>query len=156
MSDTLRVATYNVHGCDGLDRRCSESRIAEVIESMHADVVGLQELDFNRLRSAQVDQAALIAQQLGWKHIFHPAMRNADEQYGNAIISRFPLRLHRAIELPGEGSWYCRETRVAIWAAAETDLGLINIINTHLGLGRSERFTQARHLADEVAPNESL
>ncbi|MFL6541132.1 MAG: endonuclease/exonuclease/phosphatase family protein [Chthoniobacterales bacterium] len=156
MSETLRVATYNVHGCVGVDRKRSEARIAEVIASMNADVVGLQELDANRSRSALVDQAALIAQQLGWNHIFQPAMRNEDEQYGNAIISRFPLTLHRAINLPGEGSWYCRETRIAIWAAAETGLGVVNIINTHLGLSRSERFVQAQHLADEVAPNESL
>src|SRR5215213_1922845 len=139
MSETLRVATYNVHGCVGMDRQRSEARIAEVIASMSVDIVGLQELDSNRLRSAQVDQAALIAQQLGWHHLFHPAMRNADEQYGNAIISRYPLTLRRAIELPGQGSWYCRETRIALWSEVATDLGAVNVINTHFALSRSER-----------------
>ena len=142
----LRVATYNVHGCVGMDRQRSESRIAEVIASMSADVVGLQELDSGRKRSAAVDQAAAIATQLGWKHFFHPAMRDGDEQYGDAIISRYPLALNRAVELPGSGTWYCREKRVALWADVEANLGLVHVINSHFGLGRAERILQARLL----------
>ena len=157
MSETLRVATYNVHGCVGMDRQRSEARIAEVIASMRVDVVGLQELDANRDRSARVDQAALIAERLGWNHLFHPAMRNGDEHgYGNAIISRFPLRPRPAIELPGEGSWYCRETRIALRAEVESPLGRIEIVNTHFGLGRAERLLQAQQLASELPPNGSL
>jgi len=146
---TLRVATYNVHGCVGMDRRRSESRIAEVIASLSADIVGLQELDLSRRRSAGVDQAALIASQLGWQHLFQAAMRIGEEQYGDAIVSRYPLTLRRVIELPGEGAWYCREKRVAIWAEAETNLGPVQIINTHFGLGRAERLLQASFLASE-------
>lgn len=148
---SLRVATYNVHGCVGMDRRRSETRIAEVIANLSVDVVALQELDLGRARSAGVDQARLIAEQLGWQSLFEPAMRNGDEQYGNAIISRYPLTLTRTLELPGEGSWYCREKRVALWAGAETALGRVHIINTHLGLGRAERFLQAKVLAESVA-----
>ncbi len=145
----LRVATYNVRGCVGMDRQRSESRIAEVIASMSADVVGLQELDAKRKRSSGVDQAALIAEQLGWKHFFHPAIRHGEEQYGDAIVSRYPLMLKRTIELPGCGTWYCREQRVALWAEAETDLGPVQIINSHFGLGRSERIQQAQMLTGD-------
>ena len=143
---SLRAATYNVHGCVGMDRQRSEARIAEVIDSMSVDVVGLQELDVSRPRSASADQAALIAQELGWKHVFHPAMRHGDEQYGNAILSRFPFTLKRALELPGLAPWYCREKRVAIWLEVETDLGPVQIINSHFGLGRMERILQAQSL----------
>lgn len=146
----LRVATYNVRGCVGMDRRRSETRIAEVIASLSADVVALQELDLGRARSAGVDQAQLIAEQLGWLRLFAPAMRNGDEHYGNAIISRYPLTLVRALELPGEGSWYCREKRIALWAAAETEIGRVQIINTHFGLGRAERFLQAKVLTESL------
>src|ERR1044071_2817339 len=95
----LRVATYNVHGCVGMDGQRSERRIAEVIANMSADIVGLQELDLGRARSAHADQAALIAEKLGWKYHFHPAMRSGDEQYGNAIVSRFPITLKCAAEI---------------------------------------------------------
>ena len=142
----LRVATYNVHGCVGMDAQRSESRIAEVIASMSADIVGLQELDLGRARSAHVDQAALIAEWLGWKYHFHPAMRTGDEQYGNAIVSRFPITLKQAAEMPGAPPWYCREQRSAIWMQAETDLGPVQIINSHFGLGYGERTLQAKLL----------
>jgi len=142
----LRVATYNVHGCVGVDGQRSESRIAEVIASMSADVVGLQELDLGRARSAHVDQAATIARQLGWKYHFHPAMRSGDEQYGNAIVSRFPIALKCATGMPGAPPWYCREQRSAIWIQAETDLGPVHIINSHFGLGYTERSLQAKLL----------
>jgi endonuclease/exonuclease/phosphatase family metal-dependent hydrolase len=142
----LRVATYNVRGCAGMDGQRSEGRIAEVIASMSVDIVGLQELDLCRKRSSGVDQAALIAAQLGWKHLFHPAMRSGDEQYGNAIVSRFPITLNRAAEMPGAAPWFCREKRVAIWMQAETGLGSVHIINSHFGLGRDERIVQAQML----------
>lgn len=144
---TLRVATYNVHGCIGTDRKRSETRIAEVIAQSRADIVGLQELDLSRRRSAGVDQCALIAAQLGWHRYFHPAMRTGDEHYGDAILSRFPLTLRRAGELPGPGPFYCREKRGAISMDAQTPLGLVRIVNTHLGLGWNERLRQARQLA---------
>ncbi|MDQ3118078.1 MAG: endonuclease/exonuclease/phosphatase family protein [Verrucomicrobiota bacterium] len=155
----LRVATYNVHGCVGMDRKRSEARIAEVITSLAADVVALQELDLGRVRSAGVDQAQLLAAQLGWHPLFEPAMRNGDEQYGNAIISRYPLTRVRALELPGHGSWYCREKRIALWARAETEIGPVQIVNTHFALGRAERFLQAKFLAESLGalpPNEPL
>ena len=41
---TLRVATYNIHRCRGLDGRTNPGRVAEVIRSIEADVVALQEV----------------------------------------------------------------------------------------------------------------
>ena len=132
----LRVATYNVHGCMGMDRQRSEARIADVIAEMSVDIVALQELDFGRRRSAGEDQTKVIAKQLGWYSHFHPAMRRDDEQYGNAILSRYELNVCRAIELPGRPPFFCRENRAVIEVEIETDLGNLRVINTHLGLGR--------------------
>lgn len=140
----LRVATYNVHGCVGMDRQRSEARIAEVIAQLSADIVALQELDLGRRRSAGVDQTGMIAEQLGWHSHFHPAMRRDDEQYGNAIVSRYPVTFCRAAELPGTAPFFCRENRAAIELDIETNLGKVHIINTHLGLGWRERLLQAQ------------
>lgn len=128
----------------GMDRQRSESRIAEVIAEMSVDVVGLQELDLGRRRSGGRDQSGIIAEQLGWYSRFHPAMRTDDEQYGIAILSRYPLAFRRAIELPGTPPFFCREKRAAIEAQIETNLGPVHIITTHLGLGWRERFVQAQ------------
>ncbi len=143
---TLRVATYNVHGCVGTDRQRSEARIADVIAELCADMVGLQELDRGRRRSANVDQAKVIAERLGWHSHFHPAMQQGDEHYGHAILSRHPLTARRAVELPGSAPFFCRETRSAIGMDVATDFGIVHIINTHLGLGRRERLLQTQLL----------
>ena len=140
----LRVATYNVHGCVGMDRQRSEARIAEVIAQLSADIVALQELDLGRRRSAGVDQTAMIAEQLDWHSHFYPAMRRDDEQYGNAILSRYPVTFCRGAELPGTAPFFCRENRAAIEIDIETNLGAIHVINTHLGLGWHERLLQAQ------------
>lgn len=57
----LRIVTYNVHRCLGVDGKLSPGRIAEVIAETGADVVALQELDVRRARSGGVDQAEAIA-----------------------------------------------------------------------------------------------
>ena len=41
---TLRIATYNIHRSRGLDRRTDPSRIADVIASLEADIIALQEV----------------------------------------------------------------------------------------------------------------
>ena len=140
----LRIATYNVHGCVGMDRQRSEARIAEVIAQLSVDIVALQELDLSRRRSAGVDQTGMIAEQLGWHSYFHPAMQRDDEHYGNAVLSRYPLSFRRAAELPGTAPFFCRENRAAIEVDVETNIGAVHIINTHLGLGWRERLLQAQ------------
>jgi endonuclease/exonuclease/phosphatase family metal-dependent hydrolase len=140
----LRVATYNVHGCVGMDRRRSEERIADVIAQSCVDIIGLQELDLGRQRSAGVDQTQIIAEQLGWHSHFHPAMRREHEHYGNAILSRYPLTFQRAVALPGRPPFFCRENRAAFEVQIGTNLGRVDVINTHLGLGWRERFIQAQ------------
>lgn len=142
----LRVATYNVHGCVGTDRKRSEARVAEVIGELSVEIIGLQELDFSRRRSSGVDQAGLIAAHLGWHSQFQPAMRRGHEHYGHAILSRYPLRAIRCAELPGNAPFFCRENRAALGLDVTTDFGVVHVINTHFGLGRRERLLQARLL----------
>ena len=50
----MRVATYNIHGAVGLDRRRRPERIAEVLASLEADVIGLQEVEGRRSRSSPI------------------------------------------------------------------------------------------------------
>ena len=41
---TLRIATYNVHRCRGIDGRTRPERTAAVLRAIDADVVALQEV----------------------------------------------------------------------------------------------------------------
>jgi len=143
----LRIVTYNVHRCLGVDGKLSPGRIAEVIAETGADVVALQELDVRRARSGGVDQAEAIARELGMGNVhFHPALKVMEEEYGDAIITALPSRVIKAGALPGLPHRPRIEPRGAIWARIDLDAGPVDIINTHFGLRRQERRAQARSL----------
>lgn len=137
----FRLLTYNVHRCKGTDRQVSPYRIAEVIAATGADVVALQELDVNRRRTGRVDQAELISALLDMEFHFHPAWQVAEERFGDAILSRYPLRLMHAGKLPGHPRGW-KERRGALWASFTCGHRRVQVINTHLGLTRHERMTQ--------------
>jgi endonuclease/exonuclease/phosphatase family metal-dependent hydrolase len=141
----FRLLTYNVHRCQGTDRAISPQRIATVIAATGADVVALQELDVNRARSGRVDQAATIARLLAMKFHFHPAWKMAEERFGDAVLSRFPLRLVHAAKLPGHPRGW-RERRGAVWVSVEVGDHTVQVVNTHLGLVRHERRVQTEAL----------
>lgn len=145
----LRVMTYNVHSCVGMDGRLRPERIAHVIESAHPDVVALQEVDVRRGRSRREDQAAILAEHLGMKCQFFSLLEDEEdnEEYGLAILSRFPFEVIKQEPLTIAHPKKKREARGAIWAAIELPNGRrFHLINTHLGLGRKERLDQAEIL----------
>src|SRR5579872_22139 len=59
MDSPLRIATYNIHKCRGLDRRIKPTRIVEVLCEVEADVIALQEV-LNVERDPQRDQVRFI------------------------------------------------------------------------------------------------
>lgn len=141
-----RVLTYNVHGCKGTDGKVSPERTAKVIAQYEPDIVALQELDLGRVRSGEIDQPHLIAKYLGMMHHFHATIRVEEEQYGNAILSRYPARLKKASKLPNASGIKGAEPRGAIWVSVEINNMEIQIINTHLGLRKKERLFQVEEL----------
>jgi endonuclease/exonuclease/phosphatase family metal-dependent hydrolase len=147
---SLRVMTYNVHGCVGTDRHLDHLRIAKVIAAHDPDVVALQELDVARERSGRNHQARLIADELKMRFHFHPALFiNDEEQYGDALLSRWPLHLKHAAALPTVNAKRPFEPRGALWVGIEKDGVEYQIINTHLGLRGRERLAQIDALMGE-------
>lgn len=135
--------TYNVHSGVGTDKRLDLERIAEVIASANPDVVALQELDVSRARSGRAHQARIIAQHLDMHFHFHPALRvQEEEEYGDAILSRWPMRLRLAAELPTVKERLAFEPRGALWATIEVHGREVQVVNTHLGLSSNERSKQ--------------
>ncbi len=139
----VTLATYNIRRCLGTDRHLSPERIAQVIAGCDADIVALQEIDVGRLRSGGIDQARVIAEELGFASHFHPALRIAEEQYGDAILTRYPSRLVKVGLLPGLRNLWPSEPRGAIWIEAMIGGARLQVINTHFGLRRRERRAQA-------------
>lgn len=139
----LRVVSYNVHACVGLDGRLSPERIARVLARLAPDVVALQELDAGRERSGGVDQAAAIAAALSMELAFHPTFARAEERFGDAVLSRLPLRLVKAGPLPRLAAL---EPRGALWVELDAGGRTLQVVNTHLSLHPVERGRQVAAL----------
>jgi endonuclease/exonuclease/phosphatase family metal-dependent hydrolase len=142
----IRIVSYNVHRCLGTDGRLSPERIATVLAALEPDIVALQELDVGRLRSGHVDQAEAIAALLEMKVHFHPAIKVLEELFGDAILTALPMRLVKAGSLPHPPSGFMVEPRGALWVAIDLGGFELQVVNTHLGLGRRERSMQVAAL----------
>ena len=145
----LRLMTYNVHGCSGMDGRISPRRVARVIAAAAPDLVALQEIDLGRRRSRAEDQAALIARQLGMHVVFCPTVTRGQEHYGHALLSRWPIEVMKRAMLPHDPHGWWQEPRAGLWARVLVEGTAVNVVTTHLGLGRRERMLQMRALLGE-------
>jgi endonuclease/exonuclease/phosphatase family metal-dependent hydrolase len=145
----IRVMTYNVHSCIGMDRRHDPRRIARVIAHYHPDIVAMQELETGHGRSGKEHQARRIAEILQYEYHFHAVRELEDEQFGNAVLSRFPMKLLRAGGLPSPTTRRSAEHRGALWVEVDVQGTPVQVLNTHLGLWPRERIEQARALWGE-------
>lgn len=89
---TLRVMTYNIHHGEGLDGRVDTARIAELIKQERADIVALQEVDRGVRRTALRDLTAELAAATGMTGIFSNNFHYQGGEYGNAVLTRFPVK----------------------------------------------------------------
>jgi len=142
----LRLMTYNVHGCSGMDGRVSPRRVARVIGGQLPDIVALQEVDLGRRRSRAEDQASLIARELGMHVLFCPSFTRGEEHYGHAMLSRWPIEVVKRARLPHDPTGWWQEPRSALWARIDVGGHIVNVITTHLGLGPTERAMQVKAL----------
>jgi endonuclease/exonuclease/phosphatase family metal-dependent hydrolase len=147
----LRALSYNIHKCiGGVDRRYDPTRIVEVIHKLDVDVAMLQEVDGGVARSNRDHQVEVLAEQLGMR--YHTWFPNVDVrgggQYGNAILSRYPIIESSNIDL----SIRFKKRRSALHAVLRVrhdDVDrTIHLYNMHLGLARFERRIQLRMFLD--------
>jgi endonuclease/exonuclease/phosphatase family metal-dependent hydrolase len=137
--DPLRLVTYNVHKCRGLDGRSSSARIAAVLREVDADVIALQEV--------MTHQAEAIASELGLAFALGENRRHGGYGYGNVVLSRFPISCTRNYDLSVLG----REQRGCLRAdVLVSPHRLLHVFNVHLGTALDERRHQARKL---IAPD---
>lgn len=142
----FRVLTYNMrHGARD-DGTVDLAAVARVIRESGADVVALQEVDAQQFRSGLVDQGRRLAAELGMEMVFAPTMRRGVGRYGNALLSRFPIREQRLLTLPA-----ALEPRGALLAYVEVPGGGVWVAVTHLGLSAADRAAQAGALAEALA-----
>ena len=144
---TLRVLSYNIHHGRGLDERVDLKRIAWLIRNADPDVVALQEVDRKTKRSGNVDQSNELARLTGMYESFAKAIDFEGGEYGQAILSRFPLVNVEITKLANRDN---REQRIAASSLFEfTKDYRVQFISTHLDHAEPTiRLEQATQLAN--------
>ncbi|MCP4452589.1 MAG: hypothetical protein GY809_14100 [Planctomycetes bacterium] len=87
----LRVLTYNIHHAQGTDGKFDYQRLATIINRVKPDIVALQEVDRKTQRASGVDQGTHLAELTGMASVYGKAMDFSGGEYGQAILSRFPI-----------------------------------------------------------------
>lgn len=90
---SLRVATFNIRHCRGMDGDLNVNRTAALIATIGADIVALQEVDRGVRRSGAVDQAARLQELTGFSVHFFPTAEVGGGEFGLAIASAFDVPL---------------------------------------------------------------
>ncbi len=140
----VRIATYNVHRCRGMDRRTLPRRIADVLRPLQADVIALQEVIGTGPKGHGQDEELGAALGMGW--IMAPARYRRGHLYGNVVMSRFPIVQHAQYDL----TWRNRTRRCCQRADVMIGRHVLHVYNVHLGAGLGERRYQTTRLGTVV------
>lgn len=90
-TNTFRVMTYNIHHARGTDGKVDVARIAALIRTQQVDIVALQEVDRGTQRTGRRDLLAELAKLTGMHPSFGKNINHQGGEYGNAVLSRFPV-----------------------------------------------------------------
>jgi endonuclease/exonuclease/phosphatase family metal-dependent hydrolase len=150
----LRVVTYNVHRCKGIDGRLRPERIVDVLREVDADIIALQEVVSGE-GDGDGNQARFVGETLGLHWALGENRKLKGAAYGNVVLSRYPLRVVKNHDISVVG----RERR----GAFHTDVLLggedaVHVFNIHLGTAFVERRHQGRRLSERggILHNEEL
>lgn len=143
---TLRVATYNVHSCVGVDRRRDPERIARVIEELDADVVALQEFAYPSDIAVESTDPRTVTSLADYHCALGPTRKHKDQSFGNVLLTRHPIRSLERIDLSSSR----REPRGALEATIDLGDETLHVLATHLGLDLGERRVQVGKLVERL------
>ena len=145
---TLRIVTLNIWNRGGP----WEERLAVIragLVDLAPDIVGLQEV--LRPTTAQVpDQAAQIAQGSGYHTAYGAAFQGSGFEFGNAVLSKFPIARSETFDLPRLDA---PESRCLLFAELDAPFGKLPFFVTHLSWRFHEgnvRELQVKTIAERV------
>ena len=144
--DSFRVVTFNVKFAREIDRA---AELLQTAAGLHpADVVTLQEMDEPGVRR--------LAAALGMAYVYYPATVHPQtgRDFGNAILSRWPITGDRKVILPHLGRWE-RTERAAVGATILMGSVPIRVYSVHLGtpleIGPGSKRDQVRAVLRDAA-----
>jgi endonuclease/exonuclease/phosphatase family metal-dependent hydrolase len=132
----MRIASYNIQKCIGLDLRRKPSRTLSVLNALQADMVALQEAD-KRIPPRPAALPAFLLEEEGW-HVAPLGAAGSLGWHGNAVIHRASVRIMRTRHIPLPGL----EPRGAVAVEADGPIGPVRLLGLHLGLVTRWRLLQ--------------
>ena len=129
---TLKILSYNVRNCVGLDNIKDYDRVAAVIKRIDADVIAIQELDSATSRSKGVVVLNELAAKTNMYQSYSGSIGFQGGKYGIGILTREKPISYYKLSLPG------KEERRSILLVELKD---IVICCTHLSLNVEDRLS---------------
>jgi len=104
-AQTIRVMTYNIHHANPPSREKDSTidlpAVAKVINDAKPDLVALQEIDVCNARAGlNLNEAKELGRLTGMNYYFTRAIYYRGGAYGDAVLSRFPIKDTMRYELP--------------------------------------------------------
>lgn len=100
-NQAVKLLSYNVRNCKGMDNVINYQRVADVINKAGAACVALQELDSNTLRSNQSSVLDELAKWTNMFPFFHGSISYQGGKYGIGILTKEKPVSLRSFALPG-------------------------------------------------------
>ncbi|MGN0832865.1 MAG: family 20 glycosylhydrolase [Kiritimatiellia bacterium] len=142
-ADEMKLMSFNVCHCAGMDGKIDLARTAAAIRAEDPDFACLQELDWRTARSGGTDQPAELGRLAGLHATFAKAIFFQGGQYGVAILSREQPREVFTYPLPGA------EPRVLLLCEFSDCV----VGTTHLSVGdEAERTASVAVIRRAIAP----
>lgn len=131
MAGGLKVMSYNIRNCKGMDGNVDYTRVADVINAHKPDVVMLQEVDSATVRYGGAVVSDTLAMACGYVSTYAPAINFQGGKYGVALLTRHKPLSVRQYALPGR-----EEKRTLVVAEFEHYV----LACTHLSLTEQDRI----------------
>ncbi len=144
------LLTYNIHiGLQADHQTRDLAFTAGVIKQINAETVVLNEVDVNAERSGKTNQPQIVAEAAGYDYvIFGKAFQLPDGEYGNAIMSKYPLEQIALLNIPANAT----ESRSALVVKVNAPKPYY-VIGTHLAYEESPEMEEVRVKALQVIGN---
>lgn len=129
LSKTITVMSYNIRNGEGTDFKVDLDRIVKTIEKADADIIGMQEVDKETSRVNGINSAKYIAEKLEMNYVYGANIPMYGGEFGNAIISRYPITFFKNYKL----SWQTgHEQRGLLLSRIRVEDRNIYFASTHL------------------------
>jgi len=149
--DSHTIMTYNIRHGVGMDRVLDLERTARVIQAANPDIVILNEVDEGTARSLGVLQADSLGKLLNLFAVFGRSIDYDGGQYGNALLSKYPIIDFRIVDLSTDS---LLEGRSVFLSRIDVMGDTIIIMGTHLGLNPTEQRKQVQKIIN-ILPEEN-